>query len=606
MLRPVPALITALWFILLGAALDIARADTRRHIEYLASEALEGRLTGTEGERLAADYLVNELKAIGALPLPGADDFAHPFEFTAGMDDAGSSIRIDGPEGSSTWEDDPAVIAGLSFSDTAAVEGPVVFAGYGLKLPESAEIAYDSFIGLDVKDKIVLILRYFPEETEDDLRRALARYSGLRYKAKHARDAGAKGLLVVTGPNSPHAGETVPMSFDTAVAGSGIVAASINKGIAGALLGAAGAKPLAQLQTDLDGGNPHVQGFELSGFSVGLDVKIDRQKKTGRSVVGYFPATDPNTTSPLNEETIILGAHFDHLGRGAGGDSLARESETDQIHLGADDNASGVAAVLEVAKHYAQAQRRRPLIAAFWSGEELGLLGSADFADDAPVPLDRVAAYINFDMVGRMEDNRLSLQGVGSSPGWKRLIERCNVPIGFDIALNSDPYNPTDSNTFYQAGVPVLHFFTGAHEDYHRPTDTADKINYADLERVIRFTELLVGRLMALDDRPAYAKVTPDTTQTMSRSGIRAFTGTIPDYTAEVEGLQLSGVIEGGPSATAGLQGEDIIVEFAGHQIANIYDYTFALETVKIGEPVKIVFLRDGERHETTITPTAR
>ncbi len=592
--------------ILLGAVLNVARADTRRHIEYLASEALEGRLTGTEGERLAADYLVNELKAIGARPLPGADDFTHPFEFTAGMDDAGSSIRIDGPDGSSTWEDDPATISGLSFSDTAAVEGPVVFAGYGLKLPESAEIAYDSFVGLDVKDKIVLILRYFPEETEDDLRRALARYSGLRYKAKHARDAGARGLLVVAGPNSPHAGETVPMSFDTAVAGSGIVAASINSEIADALLDAAGAKPLAQLQTDLDGGNPHVQGFELSGASVGLDVKIDRQKKTGRSVVGYLPATDPNTTSPLNEEAIIIGAHFDHLGRGAGGDSLARESETDQIHFGADDNASGVAAVLEVAKHYAQAARRRPLIAAFWSGEELGLLGSADFAAAAPVSLDRVAAYINFDMVGRMEDNRLSLQGVGSSPVWKRLIERCNVPVGFDIALNSDPYNPTDSSTFYQAGVPVLHFFTGAHEDYHRPTDTADKINYADLERIIHFTERLVTRLMELDDRPQYAKVTPDTTQTMSRSGIRAFTGTIPDYTAEVEGLQLSGVIEGGPAATVGLQGEDIIVEFGGHQIANIYDYTFALETVKIGEPVKVVFLRDGERHETTITPTAR
>ena len=209
-------------------------------------------------------------------------------------------------------------------------------------------------------------------------------------------------------------------------------------------------------------------------------------------------------------------------------------------------------------------------------------------------------------MVGRMKENRLTLQSVGSSSAWPRLIEQSNVPVGFDIRTQDDPYLPTDSSAFYQAGIPALSFFTGAHEDYHRPTDTAERINYEDLERITRFVALLTGRLDRLDPAPDYQTVARTRKDPGSRDTLRAFTGTIPDYTVEVEGLLLSGVIGGGPADEAGLKGGDIIVELGGQKIANIYDYTYALDAVKIDVTIKVGFIRDGKRHETDITPTTR
>jgi C-terminal processing protease CtpA/Prc len=205
-----------------------------------------------------------------------------------------------------------------------------------------------------------------------------------------------------------------------------------------------------------------------------------------------------------------------------------------------------------------------------------------------------------------MQENRLTLQSVGSSSVWPGLIERTNVVVGFDINTQDDPYLPTDSMTFYQAGVPALNLFTGAHDDYHRPSDTADRINYEDLERVARFTSLLGHRLRELEDKPAYAEMARPESSDTDRDTVRAYTGTIPDYTQEAEGLLLGGVVGDGPADQAGLRKGDIIIEFAGRTITNIYDYTFALDVAKAGEPVKVVFLRDGERRETTIVPATR
>jgi Iap family predicted aminopeptidase len=246
------------------------------------------------------------------------------------------------------------------------------------------------------------------------------------------------------------------------------------------------------------------------------------------------------------------------------------------------------------------------VVFAFWSGEELGLLGSSDFLEEDLLSPDRILAYVNLDMVGRMKDNRLVVQATGTSPVWPRLIEQANVVLGFDVRTSEDPYLPTDVMSFNQAGVPSINLFTGGHEDYHRPTDTASRIDYPDLERVARFGILLVEKLMKLEERPAFVRVERPTEAGPGRASLRAFTGTIPDYTTDVEGLKLSGVIEGGPAAEAGLREGDVIVEFAGQTITNIYDYTYALDAVKIGEPVEVVYVRDGERREATMTPRAR
>jgi Zn-dependent M28 family amino/carboxypeptidase len=582
-----------------------AASRARIQIETLASDRLEGRLTGSSGEQRASEYLSAELKRIGARPLPGRTDFLLPFEFTAGTKDGGTRLTVTDPRRPSprtfTAQND---IRALSFSDNGDVTAaPVVFAGYGIVVPEAQNFGYDSYATLDVKDKVVVVLRYFPEEASTATKTVLSRYADLRYKAMAARQRGAKALLVVAGPASPNAGETIPMSFDTAIAGSGLPAASISAAAAEALFSTLGDpnKTLAAAQKGLDSANPHVAGFAIPEVSVSLHTEVIREKRTGHNVVGYLPAT---LRISAEKPWVALGAHYDHLGHGEHGSTLADKAEANAIHHGADDNASGTAGVLGVAEALASQQRARHVLVAFWSGEEIGLIGSAAFVASPPVPLDQFAAYLNFDMIGRMQDNKLTVQATGSSPVWARTIEQANVAAGFDLLVQQDPYQPTDVASFNQAGVPCLNFFTGTHADYHKPSDTADKIAYDDLDRIVAFATSIAARIIRTPEAPQFTKV--EQSSQGARAGVRVFTGTIPDYSTEVNGLLLSGVMGGGPAEAAGLQKGDVIVEIAGQTIANIYDYTYALEVLKINEPAKVVYMRDGERKETTLTPGAR
>jgi Zn-dependent M28 family amino/carboxypeptidase len=573
-------------------------------VETLASPRLEGRLAGSNGEKLASDFLVSELQKIGAKPLPGQKDFRLPFAFTAGTKDGGSGFGA-------SVETSPArgVGAGLlparalSFSDDGDADGPVVFAGYGIVVPDSQDFGYDSYATLDVKDKVVVVLRYFPEDADQKTRGILSRYADLRYKALAARQRGAKAMVVVTGPRSPNAGELIPMTFDTAIAGSGILAISVTGADAAQMFQRAG-KNLEDAQKALDSGNPHVAGFELPGIIGNVRASVIREKRTGHNVVAYLPATSPAVT--VAKPWVAIGAHYDHLGHGEAGNTLAGKEDTGKIHFGADDNASGSAAVLATAAMLAKQPRRRHVLVGLWSGEELGLIGSSAFAAAPPVPLDQLAAYLNFDMVGRMQDNKLTVQATGTSPVWAKVLEQVNIAAGFDLLVQTDPYQPTDVATFNSASVPSLSFFTGTHADYHKPSDTADKIDYEDLDRIVDFAAAIVRRVEDMADAPQFTKVEQQMQPGGGRAGARVFTGTIPDYSTEVKGLLLSGVIGGGPAEQAGLQKGDVIVEIAGQTIANIYDYTYALDLLKIGQPAKLVYMRAGQRKETTLTPAAR
>jgi hypothetical protein len=580
----------------LSASLHAQASATRQHVETLASSRFEGRLAGSNGERLASDYLVAELQKIGARPLPGQTDFRLPFEFTAGTKDGGSTLTV----GDAAFGRDQ--VRALSFSDNGDMTGPVVFAGYGIVVPASQGLSYDSYATLDVKDKIVVVLRYFPEDADSKTRGVLARYADLRYKAMAARQRGAKAMVVVTGPHSPNSGELAPMSFDTAIAGSGIVAVSVTADVAAAIFKAVADKPLAATQKSLDTANPHVSGFAMPGMILAVHAVVDREKRTGHNVVGYLPATTPATTKPW----VAIGAHYDHLGHGEAGNTLAEKEDAGKVHAGADDNASGSAAILAIAATLAAQPRNRNVLIAFWSGEEFGLIGSTAFATKPPVPLDAIAAYLNFDMVGRMQDNKLSVQATGSSPAWARIIEQANVAAGFDLAVQEDPYQPTDVATFNGASIPSLSFFTGTHADYHKPSDTPDKIDYEDLDRVVGLAVAIVKRIEDTPEAPPFTKVEQPLQQGAGRAGVRVFTGTIPDYSSDVKGLLLGGVVGGGPAEQAGLRKGDIIIEIAGQTIANIYDYTYALDILKIGEAAKVVYIRDGRKLETTITPAAR
>jgi hypothetical protein len=393
------------------------------------------------------------------------------------------------------------------------------------------------------------------------------------------------------------------MTSDTALSGSGIPAATISGDAATALFAGIG-KTLNAVQQELDTGNPHVAGFALPG-SLTLTTKVVREKQTGRNVVAYLPAHSDAASAASEKPWVVAGAHYDHLGHGTRGTSLAGKDEAGQIHHGADDNASGTAAVLALAETLSGKPLRRNVMFALWSGEEIGLVGSNAFVTNPPVPLEQVAAYVNFDMVGRMQNNKLAVDGVGSSPLWGRILERANVAAGFDLAANPDPYKPTDSSNFNQAGLPTLFLTTGSHPDYHKPSDTADKIDYEDLDRIVDFAAAVIQAVANADMPPQFTKVDPPQTGA-TLAGVRVTTGTIPDYTTEAKGLLLAGVVGGGPAERAGLMKGDIIVEIAGQSITNIYDYTFALELLKADVPVKVVYLRNGQRREVQLTPGGR
>jgi Tol biopolymer transport system component len=588
---------------------EITAADLREEVGFLASEERQGRMTGSAGAKQAADYIAARLQDAQLKPAGENNTFFQKFEFNSGVKvlAAQNELVLRGNAKSEPVrfqvEKD---FAPLSFTENQTVDGEIVFAGYGLSVPGKGAEGYDSYAGVDVKNKIALVLRYVPEEVEPKRRQELNRYAGLRYKAMLAREHGAKAVLFVTGPNSPNQGELVAASFDASMANSGIVAASITGNVADALFQRAG-KDLKSLQSGLDKENPHAEsGFILSNVTAHLVTAVEHIRKDDRNVVAVLPPSGP----PERAEYVVVGAHYDHLGFGETG-AMQRKGEEGKVHPGADDNASGAAAILELAASLAEERKAKPeefrrgIVFAFWSGEEIGMIGSSYYVEHPAFPLSNVAAYVNFDMVGRLRENKLSLQGVGSSKAWRRLVEKRNVAAGFNLSLQEDPYLPTDVTAFYPKGVPVLNFFTGGHDDYHRPTDTADKLDYDGLERITKFARALVVDLAKGGERPDYVKV-EHSEGAGGRETLRVFLGTIPDYATEVAGVKLAGVRSASPAERAGLKGGDIIVEFGSQKVSNIYDYTYALDAAKIGQPVEIVVLRDGQRVKITVTPEAR
>ena len=592
---------------------DITSADLRAHVERLASDEMEGRLTGTAGEKKATEYVARALRSMGIQPAGDDGSYFQEFEFTSGVS-LGSDNRLRLAIRDESYE--PPVDQEwrpLAYSKTGPIEqAPVIFAGYGLVAPaEGAQDEYDSYVHLDVSGKWVMLLRYLPEQVSPERRQHLARYSGIRYKALMARERGAIGILVVSGPTSKVEKQLVDLSFDSSLGATSIAVLSVSDSTAERLL-AAGGKELASVQASLDSGEP-AMGFEVSDSKAEAVVDLVYEKKKGRNVIGRLAASQPSS-----HPALLLGAHLDHLGRGIGMSTLARDDEKGQIHYGADDNASGASGLLEIAEYLssqAQAGKLKPkrdVLFGFWSGEELGLLGSSNYtqriSEDLGNPTDisgRLAAYLNLDMIGRLQD-KLILQGVGSSSVWTSEIEKRNAPIGLSVATQNDSYLPTDATSFYLKRVPILSAFTGTHSEYHSPRDTPDTLDYDSMAKVTRLMALIGRSIANSDQAPDYVEMKRPA-EGQGRAKLRAYLGTIPDYAqGDVTGLKLSGVISGGPAEAGGLQGGDIIVELAGRTIENIYDYTYAIEALKIGQPVKIVAERNGERLTFEVTPGSR
>ena len=509
----------------------------RIHLNTLASEKMEGRLTGTEGERRATEYVASIFQWLGLMPAGDNGTYFQNFQFTGGVSlGADNQLEMRSESGVQRW----AVNTDwrpLSSSKIGIFESAeVVFAGYGIVAPAAdGNDAYDSYAHLDVKDKWVMVFRYVPEGISPQRRQHLNRYASLRYKTMVARDKGARGILFISGPQSQVKEQLVPLSFDASMATSSIAAISVSDSVADRLLQSSG-KSLANLQMSLDSGALS-SGFSIAGVHLEASIDIVQEKRSGRNVLARLTSGQgPGKTA------VVVGAHVDHLGRGEGTSSLAREGEKGQIHYGADDNASGVAGLLEIAQTLTEAKGKgelrlqRDVIFAAWSGEELGLLGSNHFVrtingngTEATVLTPGIAAYLNMDMIGRMKD-AVVLQGVGSSSIWIREIERLASPLNLAVTLQPDSYLPTDATAFYLKGVPILSAFTGAHAEYHTPRDTVEKINEEGAAKISRFMVALTQSLATRTDPPDYVAATKPPT-TVGRVAVRAYLGTIPDYT---------------------------------------------------------------------------
>ncbi len=607
----------------LAASPEITPEDVRHHVTYLASDELDGRLTGTEGEKLATQYVADVFEKIGLIPLGDKDTWFSNFTFTAGVSlAAGNTLTLNDGKTQQELSADKDWRP-LSFSQTGKIEpASIVFAGYGVETPEQAASndgkkveTYSSYAHLDVKDKWVIVFRYLPEGISQERRNELASYSSLRHKALTARQKGARGLIVVSGPNSKVVGQLVPMSYDASMASSGVAVVSVTDDVANKLLAPTG-KTLKELQDKLDTGDL-MGGLDCKDLKLGANIEIQQEKKQGRNVLGMLCRTaEPDFHTP----PLVIGAHVDHLGSRGGSNSRAKGDEADKIHHGADDNASGTAGMMEIAewltalKKEGKLDMKRDIIFAAWSGEELGLLGSNHFLEDIAKMIKGDAnaklngmfdAYLNMDMIGRFNKS-LVLQGVGSSSWWPKEIEKRNAVVGLPITTQSDAHLATDSTGFYLRGIPTLNAFTGAHEDYHLPSDTADKIDYEKTSQVAKLMGLIARSLTSTHEMPDYKSMEPPKNQG-TRTGLRVYLGTIPDYAqGDIKGVKLSGVSGTGPAAKAGVTSGDIIVKLGGKEIQNIYDFTYVMGELKIGQETGITVLRNGKSVEMKITPGSR
>lgn len=567
-----------------GSDFDVeALKDT---VEALASEETEGRMTGSPGARKAEDHVAAEFARLGLRPAGDGGTFFQDFEFVAGVSPGPNNrLALDGR--AFALEKDWRPVAFSASGTVPASE--VAFAGYGLVAPGDPE--YDSYVHLDVKDRWVVVLRYLPEDVPAETRQHLSRYAGLRYKSMMARERGARGLIVASGPRSQVKDPLVPLTVDAALAGSSLPVISVTDEVAEALLG----RPLGPLQEKLDRGEP-VMGFVRTGALLEATVDVRQEKRKGRNVLARLPGRGL-------QGPVVVGAHLDHLGRGEGGDSLARGDEKGRIHYGADDNASGVAALLALAGEFSKRPTERDLLFAAWSGEEIGILGSSHFVRTWKG--DALAAYVNMDMVGRM-DRKVVVQGLSSSPAWPALLEWANAPAGLPVALSEEAYLPTDSTAFYLQKVPFLSFFTGAHSEYHTPRDRPETLNYQGLARITGLVARVVEGVADSPLAPPYAAVEKPK-EHGERAGLRAYLGTIPDYSQTgVQGVRLAGAAKGGPAERAGVREGDVVVELAGRKIENIYDFTYAIEALKVGQTVTLVVRRGDRLVRMQVTPESR
>lgn len=553
--------------------------ELQEHVRFLSSDELKGRMTGSEGDSLAAGYIRDRLQKAGLEPLTG-DGFQR-FEVS---DRVTAGERNFLSAGGRSF-DPVADISPFSFSGSSELEAEVVFAGYGFRISNDS-ILWDDYRDTDVKGKWVLLLRGDPEPNKSVS--GFIPFNSDRDKAMLAKDMGAAGVLMVSGPVNDNSdtfdrlsGESWPV---------GIPVLRIKRNVADMILSGKG-KTAAVLETEIN------TSQQSGGFSTGVIVNAGSDvvvtKKSTRNVVMVLRGGDEES----RDEYLVIGAHFDHLGMGG---SSSRAGDTVAVHHGADDNASGVAGVIEIAEKFALAGKsnRRSIIFAGFSGEESGLLGSKYFTENPPVELSKVNAMMNLDMVGRLSDSgSLQIGGVGTSPVLRDLVAALADTNTIELALSEEGSGPSDHSAFYGKDIPVLFFTTGAHLDYHTPSDTWDKLNYTGMVNVADYIFNVAQRLANDESRLVFTEAGPrqESVRTMRRQGVTL--GIMPDFAGNIKnGLRADLVTPGKPAAIGGMKKGDIITAINGKTVSNIQDYMYRMGQLKPGETISVEVLRNGKK----------
>ena len=595
----VSVLAVVLALLIFRAAADTNSADPNRYLDdvkTLSAPVMEGRGAGTKGIVRAADFIEQRYRSLGLQPA-GVKSFFQPFTVITGANlKEGNRLTVQNGESKQELKLNEDFVP-FSFSASGEVAGALVFAGYGATAPE---FGYDDYAHLDVKDKIVLLLRYEPAGFAAKSGNAgLTQHSQLITKAINARNHGAKAVILVNGKLEKNE-EDLLTKFGSVNGpeNAGIAIVQAKNEAANAWFTTVG-ESLAETQGQINASSSPASFAFPDSLKISLAVNIEKTRATVNNVLAYLPGK--------TGEYIIIGAHYDHLGYG-NVDSLA-PSQIGQIHPGADDNASGTAGVLELARLLApkRGQLQRGILFADFAGEELGLLGSAEWVKEPTLPLEKAVAMINMDMIGRIKDEKVFIGGTGTGATFKDLLDGEKGKFPFQFEYSASGYAASDHTSFVGKKIPVLFFFSGLHSDYHKPSDTADKINAPDAAKLLDFIDDVAIKIDSASDRVAFITVKEEQpagghAASGSVAGYGPYFGSIPDFGQEENGVKFSDVRPGSPAAKAGFKAGDVLVKFGDMPIHNLYDFTDALRRSKVGDVVDVQVLRGGKPISASVT----
>lgn len=569
-----------------------AAARIAADVTFLASPELAGRGTGDEGAKRAANHVLNRFRELRLEPLgdpagPASRSYLQAFEARVGATVEPPVVKVSRAKKAAEALDPKAVIT-ADGSESASIKGDVAFVGHGIT---AAAVGWDNYAGVDVAGKIVVVLDGAPKLAAQAQGPAdpLHDFGSVRYKLRTAREHKAAGVVVVA------AGDQLPAAAHDSSA----------MGVPAVVLARSAAEKLFPPLKLRDKGTWEPQkappARPLEAISFEITTKVTPRMAPSWNVVGMLPAREGSKHAG---EFVVVGAHYDHLGHGG---SASRAPGSTEAHLGADDNASGTALLLEVARRFTALPGRpeRNLVFVAFGAEEVGTIGSRFFVDHPPAPIGsvkQIAAMINADMVGRLRENKLLVDGVGTSPGWEGLVKPASEGLGLTLAYGAEGFGASDHAPFTAARVPVAFLFTGVHDDYHRPTDTADKVNTEGEARIAALAARMALAVSQRDERLAFTDP-PSDPHRGRRNSFRASLGTLPDYAYQGKGLKITGARPDSPAARAGVQAGDTVVKLGAHEITNIHDYMFALGELEPGREVVIEVERDGKRVPLKVIP---